>query len=58
MTNWNERNRAVIDEFRANNGRASGPPLLLLTTTGHDFFRVERQSDGRLEMSRAMMEVG
>jgi hypothetical protein len=31
---------------------------VLLTTTGHDFFRVERLSDGRLEMSRAMMEVG
>jgi len=31
---------------------------VLLTTTGHDFFRIERQSDGRLEMSRAMLEVG
>jgi serine/threonine protein kinase len=31
---------------------------VLLTTTGHDFFQVKRQSDGRLEMSRAMMEVG
>ena len=31
---------------------------VLLTTTGHDFFRVERLSDGRLEMSRSMMEVG
>jgi deazaflavin-dependent oxidoreductase (nitroreductase family) len=34
MTNWNERNRAVIEEFRANNGRAGNAPLLLLTTTG------------------------
>ena len=37
MTNWNERNRAVIDEFRANNGRAGSAgndALLLLTTTG------------------------
>ncbi len=31
---------------------------VLLTTTGHDFFRVERRPDGRLEMSRALMEVG
>jgi hypothetical protein len=31
---------------------------VLLTTTGHDFFRIERQSDGRLEISQAMMEVG
>jgi deazaflavin-dependent oxidoreductase (nitroreductase family) len=34
MTNWNERNRSVIEEFRANNGRAGAAPLLLLTTTG------------------------
>ena len=31
---------------------------VLLTTTGHDFYRIERQSDGRLEMSRSVMEVG
>jgi deazaflavin-dependent oxidoreductase (nitroreductase family) len=34
MTNWNERNRNVIEEFRANGGRAGARPLLLLTTTG------------------------
>jgi deazaflavin-dependent oxidoreductase (nitroreductase family) len=34
MTNWNERNRSVIEEFRANKGRAGAQPLLLLTTTG------------------------
>ncbi len=37
-TTRNERNRAVIEEFRANAGRVggnwSGRPLLLLTTTG------------------------
>jgi serine/threonine protein kinase len=31
---------------------------VLLTTTGHDFFRVARHQDGRLELSRALMEVG
>lgn len=31
---------------------------VLLTTTGHDFYQVKRQIDGRLEMSRAIMEVG
>ncbi|XZE45219.1 methylation-associated defense system protein kinase MAD6 [Pirellulaceae bacterium SH467] len=31
---------------------------VLLTTTGHDFFQVKRLLDGRLEMSRAKMEVG
>jgi hypothetical protein len=31
---------------------------VLLTTTGHDFFQVKRQLDGRLEMSRALTEVG
>lgn len=33
----NARNRAVIDEFRANGGKVTGPwtiPLCLLTTTG------------------------
>lgn len=30
---------------------------VLLTTTGHDFFQVKRIADGRLEMSRARMEV-
>ena len=38
MTNWNDRNRSVIEEFRANKGEAggsfSGRPLLLLTTNG------------------------
>ncbi len=37
MVNWNERNRAVIEGFRANGGKGRGPsaaPLLLLTTTG------------------------
>ena len=37
-TTPNERNRAVIEEFRANGGRVGGVwegrPLLLLTTTG------------------------
>jgi hypothetical protein len=31
---------------------------VLLTTTGHDFYRVERKQDGRLEMNRLLMEVG
>lgn len=32
---WRDRNDTVIAEFRANGGRReSGPPLLLLTTTG------------------------
>ena len=35
---WNERNKAVIEEFRANKGQTGGPlitrPLLLLHTTG------------------------
>ena len=30
---------------------------VLLTTTGHDFFQVKRITDGRLERSRARMEV-
>jgi hypothetical protein len=30
---------------------------ILLTTTGHDFYRVGRQPDGRLEMSRVREEV-
>jgi deazaflavin-dependent oxidoreductase (nitroreductase family) len=35
MTTWNERNKAVIEEFRANGGRVQGRELLmLLTTTG------------------------
>jgi deazaflavin-dependent oxidoreductase (nitroreductase family) len=34
MTNWNERNRAVIAEFRANAGKVAGRELLLLTTRG------------------------
>jgi hypothetical protein len=38
MTNRNDYNRQVIEEFRANGGKVSGPyehtPLLLLTTTG------------------------
>jgi len=38
MTDVNEFNRNLIDEFRANDGTVTGPfegaPLLLLTTTG------------------------
>src|SRR5216684_5849215 len=35
MSTWNERNKAVIEEFRANGGRVKGwAPLMLLTTTG------------------------
>lgn len=35
MINWNERNKGVIEEFRANGGKVKGwPPLILLTTTG------------------------
>ena len=35
MTSWNERNKAVIEEFRAHGGRVKGwAPLMLLTTTG------------------------
>lgn len=30
---------------------------VLLTTTGHDFYRIERHGDGRLEMNRLAMEV-
>jgi len=31
---------------------------VLLTTTGHDFFKIQRQQDGRLEMDRVSTEVG
>lgn len=38
MTDMNDFNRAIIDEFRANGGKVggqfAGAPLLLLTTTG------------------------
>ena len=38
MTNWNDRNRLIIEEFRSNQGkvggRFAGAPLLLLTTSG------------------------
>lgn len=38
MTNWNDRNRSVIEEFRNSRGNtagnSSGRPLLLLTTYG------------------------
>ena len=38
MTEVNDWNRAIVDEFRANGGKVggsfSGAPLLLLTTTG------------------------
>jgi len=38
MTQVSDFNRSIIDEFRANDGKVSGPmegaPLLLLTTTG------------------------
>lgn len=31
---------------------------VLLTTTGHDFFKIHRQQDGRLNMDRVSTEVG
>src|SRR6266566_299597 len=35
MTSWNERNKAVIEEFRTHGGQVKGwAPLMLLTTTG------------------------
>ena len=35
MTTWDERNKAVIEEFRINGGQVKGwDPLILLTTTG------------------------
>ena len=35
MTSWNERNKAVIEEFRTHGGKVKGwAPLMLLTTTG------------------------
>ena len=35
MTTWDERNKAVIEEFRANGGKVKGwAPLILLTTIG------------------------
>jgi len=38
MTNMNDWNRQIIEEFRANEGKVGGPfaggTLLLLTTTG------------------------
>jgi deazaflavin-dependent oxidoreductase (nitroreductase family) len=35
MATWNERNKAVVEEFRAKGGRVKGwAPLILLTTTG------------------------
>ena len=35
MTTWNERNKPVIEEFRASGGRVNGgESLILLTTTG------------------------
>ena len=35
MTTWNDRNKAVIEEFRANGGQVNGwGSLILLTTTG------------------------
>jgi len=34
VSEWNERNRKTIEEFRANGGNVAGRPLLLLTTTG------------------------
>ena len=35
MTTWDERNKAVIEEFRANQGQAKGwGSLILLTTLG------------------------
>ena len=35
MTTWDERNKAVVEEFRANQGQVKGwGTLILLTTTG------------------------
>src|SRR5207245_10705279 len=35
MNNWEKRNKAVIEEFRAHGGQVKGwAPLILLTTTG------------------------
>ena len=35
MNSWNERNKAVIEEFRTHGGQVKGwAPLILLTTTG------------------------
>ncbi len=34
MTTQDERNKAVIEEFRANEGQVQGGELILLTTTG------------------------
>ena len=38
MTNWNDNNRTIIEEFRNNKGNVggnfSGAPLLLITTQG------------------------
>ncbi len=35
MNSWDERNKAVIDEFRTHGGQVRGwAPLILLTTTG------------------------
>ena len=35
MNTWNERNKAVIEEFRAHGGKVKGgAPLILLTTIG------------------------
>ena len=35
MSNWNERNKPVIEEFRSNGGKVDGREgLILLTTTG------------------------
>ena len=35
MTTWNDRNKAVIEEFRASGGQVKGwGPLILLTTRG------------------------
>ena len=34
LSEQNERNRAVIEEFRSNKGNVDGRPLLILSTTG------------------------
>jgi hypothetical protein len=38
MNDWNDRDRRIIEEFRANGGNVGGQfagvPFLLLTTTG------------------------
>jgi deazaflavin-dependent oxidoreductase (nitroreductase family) len=63
-TTPNERNRAVIEDFRAHGGKAGGVwegrPLVLLTTTGaktgrqHTTPLMSRSEDGRLFVFASM----